>query len=365
MRVVHLASGDLWAGAEVQLFELCRAMQQIDGLEVRVILLNEGLLAERLRDVSIDVKVIPESQLSGLDIVRRLIRLLKATMPDVVHTHRQKENVLGSIAATIAGARVGVRTVHGAPEFSNRGLRRKLNHALDRWTARWLQHAMIMVTTELAEKMAGVYPIRKVRVIENGIAPTAPGRASTNQFRVDGKINVCLAGRLVDVKRPDIFLGIAREAKRAEDRRFHFHVFGDGPLSEALDEQIRRDGTGDIVSRWGFVDGLAAALAEMDALAMTSNHEGLPMVMLEAMAARVAVLAHAVGGMPDVLDEGAAGLLVNEHTADAFYRALTSLADPNDRLALAECAYRRFAERYTAEGCAARTVALYRELTAH
>jgi len=358
MRVTHLASGDLWAGAEVQLFQLATAMLKRDEVSIDVVLLNEGLLAERLREAGVSVTVIDERQHGGFSILHRLISHFRRVRPMLVHTHRQKENVLGSLAARLANVKFSVRTVHGAPEFSNAGWRRRINSELDRWTARWLQVRVVMVTQDLAEQLSGCYPAAKVSVIENGLAPIhAVEHAS--KYAVTNRVNVCFAGRLVPVKRVDLFIDMAAAAQQQSDDRFHFYIFGDGPGQAALHESISSVGLDDSVSRWGFVDGLTDALAEMDVLVMTSDHEGLPMVMLEAMSLGVAVVAHAVGGMPEVLASGECGVLVHEHTGDAFLSALQSLAQEDVRGSVAKRAHRRFSERYTADGCAMRTVELY------
>ena len=362
LKVVHLASGDLWAGAEVQLYELAVALRNDADVEVEVVLLNEGRLAEQLRFARVPVTVFDERALGGLAILRALVRYLRDSRPDVVHTHRQKENVLGSIAARLAGVRRSVRTVHGAPEFLAGDLRQRVNMRLDILSAQWLQHAIIMVTSELAGQLSGRYPASRVRVIENGIARPDVLAGDSPQYARSGRINVCFAGRLVPVKRIDVFAGIAAACAAANDAQFHFHIFGDGPLADELERQVCTEGTDELISRWGFVDGLPAALAEMDVLVMTSSHEGLPMVMLEAMALGVPIVAHAVGGMVEVLDGGSAGVLVREHTPEAFRRALLGLVDPDARRRIADAADARFEDRYTARACAARTAELYREI---
>ncbi|MEM6818403.1 MAG: glycosyltransferase family 4 protein [Pseudomonadota bacterium] len=345
----------------MQLFQLAAAMQTHDDVSIDVVLLNEGLLAERLREAGVAVTVIDENQHNGLVILYRLISHFRRVRSALVHTHRQKENVLGSLAARLAKVKFGVRTVHGAPEFSNTGWRRRINSELDRWTARWLQDRIVMVTQDLSEQLSGRYPSAKVRVIENGLAPIDRAEGA-RKYAVADKLNVCFAGRLVPVKRVDLFVDMAAAANRQSDDRFHFHIFGDGPGQAALDERISSEDLNDFVSRWGFVDGLTDALAEMDMLVMTSDHEGLPMVMLEAMSLGVAVVAHSVGGMPEVLAHGECGVLVHEHTGEAFLGAIQSLVQTEVRGGLSTRAQQRFLERYTAEGCATRTVELYKSL---
>ena len=120
--VLHLASGDRWAGAEVQLFTLLSQLRQNDGVQPRAVLLNEGELAQRLRAIDVPVDVLDESRLSSGAIARELIALLRKYRPHILHTHRQKENILGSIANAVSVRARSVRTVHGAEENPPRTL---------------------------------------------------------------------------------------------------------------------------------------------------------------------------------------------------------------------------------------------------
>ncbi|MEL7023447.1 MAG: glycosyltransferase family 4 protein [Pseudomonadota bacterium] len=361
LQVVHFASGDSWAGAEVQLHELSCAMNRVSGVEATVVLLNEGILAERLREAGVGVTVIDEGRYHAGKILVRLTRLLRRSRPHVVHTHRQKENVIGGIAARLARVPCCLRTVHGAPEFSAVSLKQKLSRFMDLRSASLLQDAVVMVTEELALRLRGDYGSVRVEVIENGIRRPSIALRSTPLYARPGLVNVAFVGRLVPVKRVDVFAGIAKFCEDQGDRRFHFHVFGEGSGSALLEDQIRAEGTDDLVSRWGFVSDMPSALAEMDVLVMTSDHEGLPMVMLEAMALHVPVVAHRVGGMIETLDGGEAGILVDTQSVSAFHEALVKVSDTDVAKRLSAEAFKQFETRYTADACAKRTVDLYRD----
>src|SRR5690606_8407204 len=109
-------SGDLWAGAEAQAFALLSALSMQPEMSVAVALMNEGELARRLRSSNIPVTVIPESRLSFPRLLHKLRRLISDWRPDVIHTHRTKENILGSLANLTTGRAACIRTVHGADE---------------------------------------------------------------------------------------------------------------------------------------------------------------------------------------------------------------------------------------------------------
>ena len=113
---MQIASGDLWAGAEVQLYTLANTLQKLPDVSVTVILLNQGTLADKLIETGIEVYILDESSLNDFQILRRLVHIIKEQHPDVIHTHRGKENILGSIASFLAGSVPSIRTAHGAPE---------------------------------------------------------------------------------------------------------------------------------------------------------------------------------------------------------------------------------------------------------
>ena len=99
LRIMQLTSGDLWAGAEVQFFTLCRALRERGDVALRVVVLNEGELATRLREIGAEPVVLDETRLSAPQIFRELLSLLRQWRPQVLHTHRFKENVIGGLAA--------------------------------------------------------------------------------------------------------------------------------------------------------------------------------------------------------------------------------------------------------------------------
>jgi len=116
IRVLHIASGDLWAGAEVMLFNLVKAQSESSHTRPTVILLNPGILAERLENIGIKVYIISERNQSLVRLALRFFNQIKTNLPDVIHTHRRKENILGSVMGRFAGCPVSVRTVHGQSE---------------------------------------------------------------------------------------------------------------------------------------------------------------------------------------------------------------------------------------------------------
>jgi L-malate glycosyltransferase len=141
IEVLHIASGDRWAGAEVQLWTLVRHLNRREDTRARVVLLNEGETAERLREAGVAVDILDECRVNGFQILLGLRRLIRRHRPDVIHTHRQKENILGALANVTTLRVPSVQTVHGASEHAPSWSRphKRLLRWLDWATGRHLQ----------------------------------------------------------------------------------------------------------------------------------------------------------------------------------------------------------------------------------
>lgn len=309
-RILHVASGDLWAGAEAQAFTLLSHLGRLRDTEVAAVLMNPGILADKLRSVGVPVYVFDEQKTISFELLLRLREVLSGWRPDVVHTHRQKENILGSLANRSCRNMPSVRTVHGADEHvvgprGARSVRQRVLTDLDRWCGRALQQRIIAVTRELGGRLSRDFPAEKIVVIENGVDFEAlDQRSGVAEFRAlePDAIHIGIAGRLVAVKRVDIFLEAASLLRQKDSgRKWEFHVFGDGPLRPALEEQARGLRLRDSVIFHGHRDDIVMCLASLDALVVCSDHEGMPMVALEAAAMGVPTVAHAVGGLLEVV----------------------------------------------------------------
>ncbi len=367
LNAVHIASGDLYAGAEAQLYQLVRQLHCSSQCAVSVILMNPGILEQRLRRLGVDVHVLDESRLGGIRIFLETWKLLRRIRPDIVHTHRRKENVIGGVAARFAGCGAIVQTVHGLPEDRGQpqSFAKRVYAWLDQLSARLLAAAVVAVSEELGPHLESL-PQSKIVVIENGIDLEELEHSGVQvQLPPDQGFctRVALVGRLVPVKRVDLFLEVARELLGRFPGRFCFFIFGDGPLAQELRSLCDRLGLGRDVNFMGFTENLASWLTLMDLVVITSDHEGLPLTLLEAMVVGVPVVAHAVGGIPEVLGNGEFGILVERQDAAEYASAIAAALD--DRQALrtrSERAQQRVERRYTAGACADRYLALYRAL---
>ena len=244
--------------------------------------------------------------------IREIAGRLQSLRADVLCCSGYKPDVLGWRAARRAGVPV-VSISHGWTAVT---LKVRLNEALDRLVLRWMDRT-VCVSQAQAEKVhkAGV-PLERIIVIRNAIEPSSYERVDPIYedklrafFRTPPRFIVGGAGRFSPEKGFEQLV-LAAEQVVKKNPEIGFVLFGDGPLRSKLEQQITRLGLQDHVMLAGFRNDLEAYLPHLDLLVLSSFTEGLPVIILEAFASGVPVVATAVGGTPEVIEEGVTGFLV-------------------------------------------------------
>lgn len=243
---------------------------------------------------------------------RELVRLLRNNDTNILCCHGYKAGLLGLLAAR----RLRIPVIGVSRGWTAESRRVKLYEKLDRLLLRRMDR-VVCVSHGQAEKVrrAGVAD-KKITVIHNAIRterfgnPKLECRARLEDlFPKPPKTIVAAAGRLSPEKGFDVLIDAAAEVVR-ENSSVGFVLFGDGALRDQLGEQINALGLGENFVLAGFQDNLDDLFPHFDLFAQSSHTEGLPNVLLEAFAAGVPVVATAVGGTPEVIDDGMSGYLV-------------------------------------------------------
>lgn len=309
--VVHYASGDLWAGAENCVFQLIREQVHNPSLQVSAIILNAGQLAKQIQALGVDVHLIDESANNTIKILIRSLFLLRKKSPAVVHTHRRKENIVGSICTLFTPGLLSVRTVHGGQEIAARRFSiSRIVDFIDYLCAKWIQKSIIYVSDELRQREMQRLTVGHAAVVENGIDVEQFRRTSSTPARSSTKLECQIylyAGRLTAVKRIDLILQAATELSRSESD-IRFHIAGSGPMESDIRTYVNAHRLEETVSVLGFRPDISNLIRASDALLITSDHEGLPLVALEAMALETIVVYRPVGALDEVFQHGECGI---------------------------------------------------------
>ncbi len=370
IKVCHVAMGDLWAGAEVQLHALMKYLIRLPGFEWSVILFNEGKLADELRKLPISLTVIPEKNHSPITIAYRLAKKFQQDRPDIVHTHKYKDSILGSIVARCLRVPHVVRVVHGMPEpFKGlKNLKMACYTLADRFVTSRFIDKVVAVSSDLEKRLAQSYGADRVVCIHNGIDleavhVTTQRSEKRKEWQIDDKaIVIGTVGRLVPVKGHAILLEALR-ILLGSNHNVKLLLIGDGPLRGHLEAEVKRLGLVHTVIFAGHQEQSYDFINMMDIFVLPSFHEGIPMVLLEALALKRPVVASGVGGIPEVVSHGTSGMLVSPGNDGELAAALRELVQDQAKAAQFGIAGRSQVEQeFGASLMANRTAALYESL---
>jgi glycosyltransferase involved in cell wall biosynthesis len=351
MRVVHVLHSMAVAGAEVLVHDF--VARATPGLEQVVVTLDAvGPLGDSLRERGIAVECVGRRPGVDLGLPARLSRALARHRADVVHAHQYTPYFYSAIATRLVPARPAlIFTEHGrhVPDF-RRPKRVAFNRVALAWTARVT--AVCGYVKRLLVANEGIAPER-IDVIYNGVD------AARFQERLDGAATrralgiaedervVCCVARFHPVKdHPTLVRGFAKAAARVP--RARLLLVGGGDREGELRALCGELGIAPRVTFAGPRSDVPEVLAASDLFAMTSLSEGTSVTLLEAMLARRAAVVTAVGGNPEIVEDGATGLLVPRGDPDATGEALAGLlADGARRQALGDAGRARALAHFT------------------
>lgn len=296
----------------------------------------------------------------------RLVRLLRRQRIDVLHCHLALTDVIGRLAGIVAGVPVLLTTEHGKHLWKGRA-HLLLERLLSRRTA-----ARICVSRDILEirRERERTPAEKLVFIPNAVDPAAfePGRGRAAVMADLGwppeDDLVLSVGRLVSAKHYPRLVeaaGMLRERRP----RTRLLLVGEGPCREEIERRRDELELGDLVSLAGSRTDIPDLLGAADVFVLSSIREGLPVSLLEAMAAGKGIVATRVGGIPDAVADGKSALLVEQDDPAALAGAIARLLDDRElRGRLGEAAKQTIAERYAFDGIGARIGDLYVDLFA-
>jgi glycosyltransferase involved in cell wall biosynthesis len=330
-------------GAERLLLDYLPRLAEM-GVEARVCVLSErhgNPIAHELRRLGVPVDLVPVRRLADLAGAMRVVRYIRRVQPDLVHTQLQFADTIGAMAARLLSRPV-VSTLHtmsDSPSRSREALRvfvaeRSLGASADR----------IIAVSDAARRYyerSTALPARKLTTLRNGIdlpafrAEVAASEGVRDELGIPGDAVVAAT---VAVLRPQKGVEImlrALPALLAERPELVYLVVGDGPDARRLRGLAAELGVRDHVRFPGSRTDVARLLGACDLLVHPSLEDALPTSLMEAMAAGLPIVAGAVGGVPEMVEEGRTGRLVPPGDVAALTAAVRELlADADLRAAM-------------------------------
>lgn len=337
------------------LFDILQLLNN-DQFEVICIFLKRGSdLPNFLEDRGVRCFYISDQDsLKGLNLkaLKTLIKVLRDEEVDILHCDRHQATVYGTIASVFAKVPVVISHVHGlnrAKRWNRRLMYRILNFKIDRF---------IGCSKRVAQDVLANFGNPKkgqVLHIDNSVDADAYANVVVDRVKLRSSLNIpdksflfLAVGRLAPTKGYDNLIAAFSQVVN-EYPNVHLLFLGDGRLRNDLEKQVCDLNISDNVLFLGKVSDVGIYLKASDCFVMSSLAEGMPLSILEAMAAGLPVISTAVGGIPEIIPDDSYGLLVPPGDVDALKDAMVSYLEKDD-IDLSEISKRaknRIYEKYT------------------
>lgn len=340
-RIAYLITNSEIGGAQAHVADLLRALRgQVDAT---VLAGGDGPLFAAARaaganTVRLSLLDNTMSPLRAVSTLRQIVAALRQAAPDVIHVHSAKAGALGRLAGWWLGIPV-VYTVHGFAFKPAAPAVRRIASRLAEWCLAPLTSHLICVA-DAERAMAASLPIASTRVsvIHNGIADTPERAAPGEPLR-----RIVMVARFAAPKRPEVLI---RAFARAGIDDCELVIAGDGPLRDDMRALAHQLAPGRIHLP-GNIDDIPGLLASAQLFVLVSDHEGLPLSILEAMRAGLPVVATDLPGIREQFGAESAGVLLSGNDDVSLARILGALATgPERRIVLGQAARGRWARAF-------------------
>jgi glycosyltransferase involved in cell wall biosynthesis len=363
--VMYFIDSMNFGGAEMLLLNLASALKK-RGYRVSVRYSTPGPLVKEFEKIDIPVVRLPRLARVDPFLLLRMWREILLEKPDIVHTHLFKSDFHGRIAARLAGVPVVVSTLHNC----------------DNWAKNPVLSRIYGLTARLADKIIAVSQEVKDFAVSVGLSRTEyleiiPNAVPFEQFRKNNVLRKKVRSELNISENGPVLGIVARLSEQKDHANFiqaakliyqevpetHFLIVGDGPLRKSLEDLANSLDLGHVVIFCGARRDIRAIYSALDILVFSSRWEGLPVALLEGMAAELPIVATAVGGIPGTLKDQMMGYLVPPADTVALANACLQLVkNPEMRRKMGTAGYEHVKSNYSVDTMVNATFKLYQTL---
>ena len=355
LRICFLAGTLGRGGAERQLVYMLRALKSI-GVSTRVLSLTKGeALESEIRSLGIDIENICERKTSRPRKLTRIVQSLRAEPADIVQGVHFYTNLYVAAAARLTGIReIGA-------------IRSNLNFDLESngaWGRLQLHSPRHLITNSAPSQQLAIakgISAKRIHLLPN-VVDVNGERAQP--AKANGVVRILFVGRLTEEKRADRFLRVVSNVvKQSSQFEVRAAIAGDGPLRPRLEVLAQTLGLdGGRFQLLGEREDMTSVYRQFDLLMLTSDMEGTPNVLLEAMAHGLPVAATRVGGVPEIVG-GDRGLLVDPGDEEGLAKAaLRLVSDAALRRSLGRGGHDYVSRFHSLTGLPERLLSIYREV---
>ncbi len=378
IRVLHLVEHLEVGGAERVIADLVRELDTSKIHSTVCLYRSMGLFSHALQKAGHSVFFLNKEIMASIRFFRppfvilesiifviRLAHFIRKNKIQVLHSHMFSANMWGRLAALLAGRPGIIVTEHTTAGWQDSSKEILINRLLTPFTDR-----LVVVSQAVAETIEKEqqFPMERVVVIPNGIKTIAPKESKNIKKGVipenlpGAAPIIATVSRLVEVKRIDLFF---QALKKCVDREkvFNCWIIGDGPERESLEKIAKDLELSDKVFFLGEREDVRYLLGHVNLLVNSSDHEGLPVSVLEAMIEGVPVVATNVGGTGELIEPDRTGILVEAGDVDGIAHGICRFLDnPEEARKIGIAGQAKIVEEYALDKIARRWEELYREV---
>lgn len=302
-------------------------------------------------------------------VMPRLIQTLREERPDILQCNLIRANLYGKLAARVVGTIPVIAVAHNVERYMVDGNVMSCVTRFAERRTRAMAAAHVSVSNAVAHVQSRLLDmnVEEINVIANGIGPAKNPLSREESRRLlaipSDALVVGTIGRLHAQKNYQLLLRAAAYAS-THISNLHLVIIGDGEEGESLRILAAELGITSLVTWAGHRSDAERLVGALDIFVMTSDYEGLPVALLEAMRAGIPCLVTRAGGMPEAVINGETGYLVRCRDLEGAEQALAAMANDSAlRIAMGRSAKTRFHLHYSAERMAVEYLNLYNQLS--
>lgn len=373
MKILHFISGGDTGGAKTHVLTLLENLRK-SNIDVELLCIMEGIFTEEARELGIPVTIIPQTRRYDLSVNRKICDYINSSGCDMVHCHGARANYISLFIMHKVKVPM-ITTLHSdyKLDFKDNVRKQMFYTPINSFALRRFDH--ILCVTDAFKNMLVERGFKKdrIEVIYNGIdfkpeLEVVEKEAFYDRLHIKynpDKRYVGIAARLYAVKGVDVFLKAADVlSKRCEN--IDFIVLGDGDMWDYCESYVKEN---DLESRVHLAGQIMNSIVMnsfykyIDVNTLSSYSESFPYALLEGARMKKATVATAVGGIPEMIEDGKSGFLVPSGDYEAFADRLEELCNNDElRTKLGNEFYSRALDNFSVESMANTHINIYKKI---
>lgn len=348
MNVLILNLGKEYGGAE----KVIHNIKEYSSYKIYLGLINDTKFYEQEKNYK-NILILEKNKKYIFKNINKLYKFVRENNIDVIHCHGVFAEIIGVIIKVLSGKKL-ITTIHSRADFDTENFFKGKTYLFIQKVLKIFNKNYIVVSDELEKLFSSSKTIK----LYNGIPQIKEvEKCESNK----GEINIISVGRLSPVKAHDNLIDAIKNLKN-KNIKINCTIIGDGELRGKLQCKVNNLGLNDYIEFKGFIDDIGIHLNKADCIIMHSNMEGMPIILLEAMSCKTAIITNTVGGIKNILSERDFIKLKSNKSED-IEAGIVNFIESNDEFKreIVNNAYENFLKNFSIETFITNQDKIYRE----